>query len=361
MPAAGPGFPSIRLLIVDDSSTVRAILRAMLSGEKEIAIVGEAVNGREAVALTERLRPDVVLMDIRMPVMDGREATEEIMAACAVPIIVFASLTHGEEARTSIDMLATGALDIIAKPDLSDRHAVEECSRMLVRKIRTASKVAVIRHLRGRMRKPPSFRDIQAEGPGKPYAALGIGSSTGGPAALRELLSRLPANFPLPVLLVQHITCGFSHGFVEWLQQYTPLAVHLAGAVDNAAPGTVLIAPEGRQMEVFSGGAVRAVSSRPKGVHLPSVDVLLSSIAGAYGRKGIGVILTGMGADGVEGLGEIRRSGGLTIAQNEESSVVFGMPGEAIRQGAAELVMTPEGMADFLLSITDQPLGIGEA
>jgi two-component system chemotaxis response regulator CheB len=163
------------------------------------------------------------------------------------------------------------------------------------------------------------------------------------------------------VLLVQHITPGFSNGFVEWLQQYTSLAVRIAGEVDKAAPGTVLIAPEGRQMEVFLGGAVRAVSSRPKGVHLPSVDVLLSSMAGAFGRKGIGVLLTGMGADGVEGLGEIRRSGGLTIAQNEESSVVFGMPGEAIRQGAAELVMTPEGMADFLLSITDRPLGIGEA
>jgi two-component system chemotaxis response regulator CheB len=360
MSAAGPGFRPIRLLIVDDSSTVRAIIRAMLSGEKEIAIVGEAVNGREAVALTERLRPDIVLMDIRMPVMDGQEATEEIMAACAVPIVVFSSLTHGEEARTSIDMLALGALDVIAKPDLSDPHAVEECSRMLVRKIRTASKVVVVRHLRGRIRKLIPSRDIQAGVPGEPYAALGIGSSTGGPAALRGLLSRLPADFPLPVLLVQHITPGFSNGFVEWLQQYTSLAVRIAGAVDKAAPGTVLIAPEGRQMEVFPDGGVRAISPKPKGVHLPSVDVLLSSMAGAYGRNGIGILLTGMGADGVDGLGDIRRSGGLTIAQNEESSVVFGMPGEAIRRGAAELVMTPEGMADFLLSIAEPPFGIGE-
>lgn len=353
-------FRPVRLLIVDDSSTVRAILRAMLSGKKEITIVGEAVNGREAVALTGQLRPDVVLMDIRMPVMDGREATEEIMAECAVPIVVFSSLTHGEEARTSIDMLALGALDVIAKPDLSDQQAVEECSRMLVRKIRTASKVVVVRHLRGRMRKPVSSPDIRAGAAGKAYAALGIGSSTGGPAALRGLFSRFPADFPLPVLLVQHITRGFSNGFVEWLQQYTSLAVRIADSVDKATPGTVLVAPEGRQMEVFPGGGVRAISPKPKGVHLPSVDVLLSSVAGAYGRNGIGILLTGMGADGVEGLGDIRKRGGLTIVQNEESSVVFGMPGEAIRRGAAELVMTPEGIADFLLSIVEPPLGVGE-
>jgi two-component system chemotaxis response regulator CheB len=361
MSAAEHGFPPIRLLIVDDSSTVRAILRAMLSGMKEIAIVGEAVNGREAVALTQRLCPDVVLMDIRMPVMDGREATEEIMATCAVPIIVFSSMTYGEEVRTSIDMLATGALDVIAKPDLSDPCAVEECSRMLVRKILTASKVAVVRHLRGRMRKPYSSLDNQGVGPAIQYAAVGIGSSTGGPAALRELFSRLPATFPLPVLLVQHITQGFSRGFLEWLQQYTPLTVRLAEATDKATPGTVLIAPEGRQMEVFLGGAVRAISPKPRGVHLPSADVLLSSMAEAYGRKGIGVILTGMGAAGVEGLGEIRKAGGLTVAQNQESSAVFGMPGEAIRRGAAEFVMAPEAMADFLLSITDREYGFGEA
>jgi len=353
--AAKPGPRPIRLLIVDDSSTVRAILRAMLSGEKDIAIVGEAVNGREAVTLADRLRPDIVLMDIRMPVMDGREATEEIMAACAVPIIVFSSLTHGEEAKTSIEMLAAGALDLIVKPDLSDRHAVEECSGMLVRKIRTASKVAVIRHIRGRMRKSPFPEEVQPGDTEKRYAALGIGSSTGGPAALRDLLSRLPSDFPLPVYLVQHITRGFSYGFVEWLQQQTSLAVRLANTVDKGAPGTILVAPEGRQMEVFIAGAVRAMSIKPKGVHIPSVDVLFSTMAASYGKKGIGILLTGMGTDGVEGLGDIKKSGGLTIAQNEESSVVFGKPGEAIKRGAAELVMNPERMADLLLSITESP------
>ncbi len=348
-----PGSAGVRLLIVDDSSTVRAILRAMLSPEKDIAIVGEAVNGREAVTLADKLHPDLVLMDIRMPVMDGREATEEIMATCAVPIIVFSSLTHGEEARTSIEMLAAGALDVVVKPDLSDRHAVEECSGLLVRKIRTASKVAVIRHIRGRNRKSLPAGEVQPAEGARRYAAVGIGSSTGGPAALRDLLSRLPAGFPLPVFLVQHITRGFSNGFIEWLQQHTPLKVRLANTVDKASQGTILVAPEGRQMEVFAEGMVRAMSARPRGVHIPSVDVLFSSLSAAYGRKGIGVLLTGMGTDGVEGLGEIRRAGGLTVAQNEETSVVFGMPGEAIRRGAAEHVSNPEGIADLLLSVAD--------
>lgn len=359
-PASPPGTSPIRLLIVDDSSTVRAILRAMFSEWKEIVVVGEAVNGREAVALAGQLRPDVVLMDIRMPVMDGREATEEIMATCAIPIVVFSSLTHDEEARASIDMLAAGALDVIAKPDLTDRTAVEECSRTLIRKIRTASKVAVVRHLRGRLRRSPASGDFRTGGSGTAqYAAVGIGSSTGGPAALRELLSRLPGNFPLPVFLVQHITSGFSRGFVEWLQQYTPLAVRIAEPSDKGTPGTVLVAPEGRQMELFIGHAVRATSVKPRGVHLPSVDVLFATMAKAYGRKGIGILLTGMGADGAEGLGELRTAGGLTFAQNEETSAVFGMPGEAIRRGSAELVMAPEAMADTLLAVLHVSYGTG--
>ncbi len=348
------GTGPIRLLVVDDSPTVRGIVREMLSHEREIAVAGEAANGREAVRLAQRLGPDVILMDLRMPEMDGKEATREIMSTRATPIIVFSSMAGGEEeARASIEMLAAGALDVLAKPDLSNPAAVEDCSRTLLRKIRIASRVAVVRHLRARPVKYGRSEGPAAAGAGKRFAVLGIGSSAGGPAALRDLLARLPASFPLPVLAVQHITAGFSSGFVEWLRQFTPLAVRLAKESDAALPGTVLIAPEGRQMEVLAGGAVQAVSERPRGVHLPSVDVLFSSIARTYGRTAIGVILTGMGSDGVEGLGEIRRAGGLTIAQDEESSTVFGMPGEAIRRGAAEVVLPPGTIADLVNGVAD--------
>jgi two-component system chemotaxis response regulator CheB len=327
----------------------------MLAGEKEIAIVGEAVHGRDAVLLAQKLHPDVILMDLRMPVMDGKEATREIMSFLATPIIVFSSMTRADEAQASIEMLAAGALDVIAKPDFSDRGATKDFFATLVRKIRIASGVAVVRRIDGQRRKGGEADGTAVLGEGTRFKALGIGSSTGGPAALRDLLARLPPSFPLPVLAVQHITAGFTEGFAEWLRRYTPLEVRLAKGSDMALPGTVLLAPEGRQMEVLTGGAVRAVSDRPEGVHLPSVDVLFSSIASVYGRRAIGVILTGMGCDGVEGLGRIRSAGGVTIAQDEESSAVFGMPGEAIRRGAAEVVLPPGAIADFLVGIVNRP------
>lgn len=331
----------IRLLVVDDSPTVRSILRAMLGTEKDISIVGEAVNGVEAVEKTERLRPDLVLMDIRMPRMDGFEATEQIMATCPTPIIVFSSLTAAEEARVSIAMLSVGALDVMAKPDLSDPVSVAECAKVLRTKVRVASKVAVVRHIK---RRPfPGTRDpIEPAGGAARYDVLGIGASTGGPAVLREILSHLPASYPFPVLLVQHITAGFSDGFVEWLQQHIPLRLRIAQPRDRAVPGTILMAPEGRQMTILPDRTVVAVSDVPVGVHLPSVDALFHSIADSFGRRSIGVILTGMGADGVEGLLRIRRAGGTTIAQDEASCTVFGMPGEAVRRGAAGELLPPD-------------------
>ncbi|HWS14654.1 MAG TPA: chemotaxis protein CheB, partial [Candidatus Methylomirabilis sp.] len=282
------------------------------------------------------------------------EATERIMAAKAVPIIAFSAFTWGGEAKASIEMLAAGALDVMAKPDLGEAGALQECSRMLRKKIRIASCVAVVRHLRrsgplSRMRGEPA---VPCDG--TPFEVVGIGASTGGPTALRELFSGLPADFPLPILVVQHITPGFTTGFVEWLRQHTPLRVRIAGAEDRATPGSILIAPEGRQLKVLSGGVVLATSRVPCGVHLPSADTLLSSLASAYGRKCIGVLLTGMGSDGVEGLLDIRRAGGLTLAQDEETCAVFGMPREAVRRGAAEQVMAPASMAGLLRGMVER-------
>ena len=349
----GPGNP-VRLLIVDDSPSIRAVIRAMLETDDGIRIVGEARNGFDAVELSRMLHPGVILMDVQMPEMDGIEATERIMAAGAVPIIAFSAFTWGGEAKASIDMLAAGALDVMAKPDLGTPEALKECSRTLRKKIRIASRVSVVRHLRrsaplSRMRGEPA-----APCGGTQFEVLGIGASTGGPTALRELVSGLPADFPLPILVVQHITRGFTAGFVEWLRQHTPLRVRIAGAEDRATPGSILIAPEGRQLEALPDGAVRATSRQPCGVHLPSADTLLSSLASAYGRKCIGALLTGMGSDGVEGLLDIRQAGGLTLAQDEETCTVFGMPREAVRRGAADQVMAPASMAGLLRGLVDR-------
>ncbi len=339
----------VRLLVVDDSPSIRAVIRAMVEGDAGIRIVGEAGTGGEAVEMARTLRPGVILMDVQMPKMDGIEATERIMSSEAVPIIAFSAFTWGGEAKASIEMLAAGALDVMAKPDLGGAGAVSGCSRVLRKKIRTASRVSVVRHLR---RAVPMARG--RSGPADPsdggrFEVLGVGASTGGPTALRDLFSALPADFPLPILVVQHITMGFTAGFVEWLKQHTPLHVRVANEEDRAVPGSILIAPEGRQLEALPGGAVRATSRKPRGAHLPSADTLLSSLASAYGRKCIGALLTGMGSDGADGLLDIRRAGGFTLAQNEETCVVFGMPCEAVRRGAVDRSMAPASMAGLLL------------
>ncbi len=338
----------VRLLVVDDSPSIRAVIRAMIEGDKGIRIVGEAGTGGEAVEMARTLRPGVILMDVQMPGMDGIEATGRIMTSEAVPIIAFSAFTWGGEAEASIEMLAAGALDVMAKPDLGRAGAVSECSRVLRRKIRSASSVAVVRHMR--RVDPRTQGRAKSEGPSTRtrFEVLGVGASTGGPTALRDLFSGLPSDFPLPILVVQHITMGFTAGFVEWLRQHIPLDVRVANEEDRAVPGTILIAPEGRQLEALPGGAVRAVSRKPHGVHLPSADTLLSSLASAYGRTCIGALLTGMGSDGSEGLLDIRRAGGFTLAQDEETCVVFGMPREAVRRGAVDRSMAPAAMAELL-------------
>jgi two-component system, chemotaxis family, protein-glutamate methylesterase/glutaminase len=344
----------VRLLVVDDSPSIRAVIRAMVEGDAGIRIVGEAGTGGEAVEMARALRPGVILMDVQMPEMDGIEATVRIMASAAVPIIAFSAFTWGGEAKASIEMLAAGALDVMAKPDLGGAGAVSDCSRVLRKKIRSASRVAVVRHLRRAVPMARGRGEPAGPSDGARFEVLGIGASTGGPTALRELFSGLPADFPLSILVVQHITTGFTDGFVTWLRQHTPLDVRVANEGDRAVPGSILIAPEGRQLEALPGGAVRTTSRKPRGLHLPSVDTLLSSLASAYGRKCIGVLLTGMGADGAEGLLDIRRAGGFTLAQDEETCVVFGMPREAVRRGAVNQSMAPASMAQLLRRMAER-------
>ena len=349
-----PGDP-VRLLVVDDSPSIRAVIRAMVEGDAGIRIVGEAGTGREAVEMARTLRPGVILMDVRMPEMDGIEATERIMGSEPVPIIAFSAFTLGGEAKASIEMLAAGALDVMAKPDLGGAWAASDCSRELRKKIRSASRVAVVRHLRRVVPMAQGRGEPAGPSDGTRFEVLGVGASSGGPMALRELFSGLPADFSLPILVVQHITAGFTAGFVEWLRQHTPLDVRVANEEDRAVAGSILIAPDGRQLEALPGGAVRATSRKPRGVHLPSADTLLSSLASAYGPKCIGALLTGMGSDGAEGLLDIRRAGGLTLAQDEETSFIFGMPGEAVRRGAVDRSMAPASMAELLLRMAERP------
>lgn len=354
---------STRVLLVDDSPTVRMIVRGILSIEPGFTVVGEAENGERGVAMTKALLPDVIVMDINMPVMGGQEATEQIMAEVATPIVAFSSLTLSGEARASIDVLAAGAVDVMGKPDLSDEAEVTRCASALRRKLKIASKVAVVRHLRGRTSSPDkaakgssvaSTGDVHALDWGKKATLVAIGSSAGGPLALRNFLSGLGSDFPLPILLVQHMTTGFTQGFADWLSDGSPLPVVLASHGDRVVPGRVLVAPDARQMELNKDGTVSTASDVPCGGHLPSVDVLFESVADVVGASAVGIILTGMGADGVDGMLKMRKAGALTLAQNRETSAVFGMPGEAMKRGAAERALSPQRIAALLCSLAKE-------
>ena len=338
---------TIRVVVVDDSPTVRDLLTTVLS-DAGLQVVGQGTNGEEAIRLVDRLRPDVVTMDVHMPRMDGLEATRRIMRQSPTPIVIVAnSMTHPNVDLT-FESLKAGALTVVRKPGLRDPETCEQ----MVQTVRLMAGVPVVHH----WERKPAGRDRKSEvgvahlhsdlRPLPSYIRIvGIASSTGGPAALAAVLGTLPQDFPLPILIVQHMTNGFAAALAEWLNTQTPLAVSLAGHGETPQPGTVLIAPDDYHMQVSLRGVVELVREPPyKGLR-PSANYLLASLARAYGPKALGVILTGMGDDGADGLEALHKSGGLTLAQDEATCVVYGMPGEAMARNAVDRVLSPSQIA----------------
>ncbi len=329
----------IKVLVVDDSSLAREIIIAILSTDKEILVVGEAANGREAVKKVEELKPDLVTMDIEMPVMNGLEATEMIMASHAVPILV---VTTRGDAHTAYTAISKGALDLVVKPDVN-----LDAAREFINKIKLLSKVRVITHLVGyrapkeiNMLPDPVMDCKQSD------RIAAIVCSTGGPEALSVILSRLPEKLPCPVVIAQHISDGFVAGMVEWLKGLSHLGIKVAAEGDNLTPGMVYVSPSEKHMEVNSARRISLIDRHPKDIYRPSCDVLLSSVAKVYGPKGIGVILTGMGSDGAMGIKKIKDAKGLTVAQDEKTSVVFGMNKVAIDSGCVDKILPLDKIAD---------------
>ncbi len=332
---------SIRCLVADDSASFRSLLRVILAGAPGVTVVGEAADGEEAVRETLRLRPDVVTMDVRMPRQDGLAAIEQIMRLVPTPIVVVSAAADDRAQPLSFQALQLGAVEVLGKPRAEAGAAFERQAdeiRMAVRAV--AGLNLITRHPRRSER-----RGIGGfEGP---LAAVGIAASTGGPAALARILSGLPADYPAPILVVQHIAAGFEHGLARWLSTECGLHVKLADEGDALGPGMVVLAREGRHL-VASGGAVRLSDAPPVRRFKPSGTVLFASIAGEYGSRGAGLVLSGMGDDGAEGLGELRRRGGFTAAQGPASSVVYGMPRAALESGSAEHVLEIEEIPDAL-------------
>jgi two-component system, chemotaxis family, protein-glutamate methylesterase/glutaminase len=347
--------PMIRVLVAEDSETARALLVSILGSDPEIEVVGQARDGVEAVELAQRLRPDVVTMDILMPRMDGLAATEEIMITAPTRIvIVTASGAQGaraDEVEGSFEMLRLGALDVLMKPPGPESPGFQRARRRLVSSVKAMSEVKVVRRWR---LTAPSKLDLGAEpaGSGTRASTVAIAASTGGPPALHRLLSGLPSNFEAPVLVVQHITPGFAKGLAAWLDGVGPLRVKLAEEGEPLAPRTVYLAPDDRHLGVSDDLRVGLSDAGPIGGFRPSATFLFESVARVFGPSALAVILTGMGDDGVRGLRSVRRSGGRVIAQDELSSAVYGMPAAAIKAGVADVVLPIEEIPARLVALT---------
>jgi two-component system, chemotaxis family, protein-glutamate methylesterase/glutaminase len=346
--------PPIRVLVVEDSVTVRKYLCGVLDADPALKVVGEAGDGKRAIELCDALRPDVVTMDMMLPVMSGLSATEYIMAHRPTPILIVSASTNRGELFKTYDALAAGAMDVLEKPNGDDTDSVWEAQFRST--VKLMSRVRVITHPRARLRvigRPAGPASVPVAPPthdrGKVVA---IGASTGGPGAIVEILRALPASFPLPLLLVLHIAEPFAAAFADWLDAQTVHRVSYGrdGELISVRAGQVIMAPPEFHMTVRNG-RVQLNTGVERHSCRPSVDVLFESVAAEYGASAVACLLTGMGRDGAAGLLEVRRAGGTTIAQDESTSVVYGMPREAVMLGAAESVLPLGEIAPALAAI----------
>jgi two-component system, chemotaxis family, protein-glutamate methylesterase/glutaminase len=379
----------IRVIVVDDSALMRRVITGLIEQDPSIRVVATARNGREAIDLVQELRPDIVTMDVRMPVMDGLATTEHLMAYCPTPILVLTASLASHEVDITFKMLGAGALEVIEKPSGSDAQALDRTGGALIRRIKVLARVKVVTHLRGR-RKPAETviptalliahgqgdKEIRRQGdkgsakspslpvsqspsllvsqsPGLDVPLIVIGASTGGPRIVNELLSGLPGDLRAAVLVVQHIAQGFSAGMAEWLANASRLPIKLATEGQAIRAGEVLIAPDTCDLLITRERTIH-LSDTPLLIQRPSIDISMQAAAEVFGARAIGVLLTGMGRDGAYGMLTIKRSNGYTIAQDEATSTIFGMPRAAIQLGAAQEVLPAIRIAPRLAELIKQ-------
>ena len=357
----------IRVLIVDDSAFMRKVLETILVTDENVQVVGHAKDGREAVRLSESLKPDVITMDINMPVMDGLQATAEIMTTNPRPIVVVSSESR-QGAASTLRALELGAIEFVAKPSSGidlDMHSVRED---LLRKVRLAAKVRVVRsasrvaseikNADARTSAPPPAPASRpaASSPDQRFPVVVLAASTGGPATVMRLAPGFTRDFPAAVILVQHMPAAFTTQYATQLSEFTGVRVKEAENNETLTPGTFYICPGGQHLRIMPTGRIQldGSSGRIKG-YLPNIDITMESVAAFAGALSIGVILTGMGNDGAAGASAIKSAGGMVLAQDEATSVIFGMPAEAIKAGAVSQVL---GIDDIYAAIEKQVLAI---
>ena len=330
----------IKVLIVDDVKSARDLLNDILATDSGFQVMGTVNDGLEAVEAAPRMQPDLITMDIRLPGLDGFRAVERIIAEYPVPIVMITA-SLGEDRNTLFRALHAGALDVLDKQELYLWRTRPEIRTVFLRKLRALSQTKVRRRVdpRGPVAEVlPPLSQPQIEAAESPVV-VAIATSTGGPGSLMMLFKQIPGSVSASFVIVQHMSRGFLEGLVQWLDAETELKVKRAEEGDLLEPGVVLLAPEDYHLLLTEAGSVRLNKSLPINGHRPSAELLFDSVANFYGRRGVGIILTGMGSDGAAGLKRLRTSGGRTIAQDEESSIIFGMPRAAIELEAAEMVL----------------------
>jgi two-component system chemotaxis response regulator CheB len=342
----------IKVLIVDDSPVATALLKHILNSDPQIEVIGTASNGEEAIVFAETEKPDLITMDIIMPRMDGFQATRKIMEANPVPILVVSASVKREEVDKTWRAVEAGAVGVLEKPSYADMGVPNGNAQKLVESVKVMSQVKTVR----RWKKKTSENDqiassqqiLKQDSAKRNIKIVAIGASTGGPQTLKQILSRLPKSFRLPVLIVQHIAPGFTEGFANWMNTASALPVHIAFDGEQPRPGQVYVAPDFHQMKVGRNGKISLSTEEEDNGIRPSVASLFRSVAEVYGSHAIGVLLTGMGRDGANELKLMKTKGAVTIAQDKESSMVFGMPGEAVKIGAAKYSLSPAKIAEML-------------
>lgn len=363
-PAVSPTPAATRVLVVDDSRVAREYLTHILEADPRIKVLDAVGSGEAAIAFVTATRPDIVLMDLHLPGIDGFEATRRIMAEVPVPIIVCTAGTSFDEVQTAMEALKAGALAALRKPVGPMHPDADADAAALVSMLRVMAKVPVVRRWAHSSAQPTAgsagsparaAADPKAALPAVGPALVVIGASTGGPPALARLLASLPAGFDVPVVIVQHITQGFTEGFCTWLATETGRRVRIARNGEQPEPGVIYVAGDGAHLRVGPGGRLETSTGGPQTVHRPSIGVLFASAAEVLGRRAVGVLLTGMGRDGARELKTLADAGAMTIAQDEASSVVFGMPGEAIALGAAQAILPPAEIGALLGRMAGHP------
>ncbi len=344
----------INVLIVEDSAPLCEVITRALQQVADIRVVGAVASGRDAVEFVRRHKPDVIAMDVASPSLGGVEATQAIMSTTPVPIIALGVRQKDGAMGDTFRALDVGAIAVAERPSdpASEDHAV--VMRKLVQLVKLMSEIHVVRRVPG-ARPPTAEADMPR--PTASFSVLAIGASTGGPVVMERILSRLSPSFPLPIVLVQHIAQGFVQGFVDWLNQTSRIPVHLALDGERLIGGRCYVAPDNHQLGIERSLTVSLTKDAPVYGLRPSVSWLFESVRTAVGSRAVAILLTGMGRDGARELLALRQAGAITIAQDRDSSVVHGMPGEAIRLGGATHEMTPDAMVIYLNAIRQERVG----